>query len=228
MSTANTAHNPWDALRELFARLFGRANTLEQLPLEQLQAKIVVIDHERERVLKRVAEVEHQREELRFQARRQNERTKREYARRIIERDEEIHDFDDKLDQFYQLRRILRQLIRLREKTEQMKQLGLDRVLGRRLNLAELRRAIDETVVDGVVNSEKLAQVSGMLDDALTYTRAQVKDDRVKEVLDQILEDEAVESGLTDVGPRRSVSTDIQRVLNEIDQDSPSSYRENN
>ncbi|MBE2232810.1 MAG: hypothetical protein IAE85_04890 [Anaerolinea sp.] len=215
----------WEQFMAWLRSLFGQpdtANALEKLNAANLREKVILLDAEKEKVISRTEKLEADRERLRLEARKQDDLRKREIAKQIVSLDEEISDKKEQLDQIYQQRKMIRQLIRYSERVDRMRQYGLEKIFGPKVNLADLDRQIQAATMGGSLDMERLTQVTGMIDSALAYGRATTTDDDVLRVLNEIAGDEEIENMIDDhlmAQPSRPVVEDpaVRRALAEIE-----------
>ena len=212
-------------LRRLFAPSTAGAK-LEKLNTTALNDKIRLLDIEKERVISRTEKLKADRERLRLEARKQDELRKREIAKQIVGLDEEISDKEEQLDQIYQQRKMLRQLIRYSERMDRMREYGLEKIFGPDVDLASIEKEIMDATMGGSLDMERLTRVTSSIDSALAYGRATVTDEAVLSVLDEISRDEDTEKAIDELTlspekPRPADDPEIMRILRELEEPSP-------
>lgn len=217
-------------LRSLFTPPKAGAK-LENLNTAALNDKIRLLDIEKERVISRAEKLKADRERLRLEARKQDELRKREIAKQIVGLDEEIGDKEEQLDQIYQQRKMLRQLIRYSERMDRMREYGLEKIFGPDVDLASIEHEIMDATMGGSLDMERLTRVTSMIDGALAYGRATVTDDAVLRVLDEIARDEDTEKAIDELTfssekPRTADDPEIVRILRELEDESPGDHAE--
>lgn len=215
----------WEQFMAWLRSLFGQptsTNALEKLNTTNLKEQIILLDAEKEKVVSRTEKLEADRERLRLEARKQDDLRKRELAKQIVSLDAEISDKKEQLDQIYQQRKMLAQLVRYSERVDRMRKYGLEKVFGPKVDLADLDKQIQAATMGGSLDMERLTRVTGMIDDALAYGRATTTDDDVLRVLNEIAGDEEIENMIDDhlmAQPSRPVVEDpaVRRALAEIE-----------
>lgn len=217
-------------LRSLFAPSSAGAK-LENLNTTALNDKIRLLDIEKERVISRTEKLKADRERLRLEARKQDELRKREIAKQIVGLDEEISDKEEQLDQIYQQRKMLRQLIRYSERMDRMREYGLEKIFGPDVDLASIEKDIMDATMGGSLDMERLTRVTSSIDSALAYGRATVTDEAVLSVLEEIARDEDTEKVIDELTfspekPRPVEDPEITRILRELEEQAPDAQAE--
>jgi hypothetical protein len=211
-------------LRSLFAP-FKVGNRLENLNSAVISDKIRLLDQEKEQVIRRAEKLKADRERLRLEARDQDDLRRRELARQIVGLDEEISDKGEQLDHIYQQRKMLRQLIRYSERMDRMREYGLEKIFGPRVDLAAIEKEIIDATMGGSLDMDRLTRVTSTIDSALAYGRATVTDESVLSILAEITRDEETERALeglnrSSAGVRTADEPAVARILEELAEDS--------
>lgn len=182
----------FESLLEWLRSLLGRpSNPLANLDPTRLRDQMALLDVERERMVNSIERKEVQRSALKAKAQQEAQASGAqsvrvvELARQITYIDQEIADQRAQLEQVHRQRRALYQFVRFAEEAERMRKGGLDKILGRHVDMRELQLAIENGVA-GDLNSDKLDEASRMLEDAIAMTRREVNDPDMLRVLDEI------------------------------------------
>jgi hypothetical protein len=194
---------------------------LKNLNSAVISDKIQLLDLEKERVISRAEKLKADRERLRLEARNQDDLRRRELARQIVGLDEEISDKGEQLDHIYQQRKMLRQLIRYSERMDRMREYGLEKIFGPKVDLAAIEREITDAV-GGPLDMERLTRVTSTIDSALAYGRATVTDESVLNILAEITRDEETEMALGRLNlpsGRTGEEPAVARILDELAED---------
>lgn len=178
----------WRRLQKLFGH---SSNPLQNLDANKLKEKIVLLERDQARALSLAEELKERRSRLEASIREENDDLRRrEKAKQIVLLNEEISEKEEVLDEIYQQRKLLQRLIRFGERSGRVKEYGLDRIIGEKLEMEKLRFVIDEATTSDGMNMERVNEATKMLDDAFAYGRTVIHDEAIQRVLDDLARDE--------------------------------------
>lgn len=205
--------------------LFGRpSNPLDNLDTDRLKAKNVVLDKDQARALAQADAIGERKRRLEAEARSEtSDLRKREKARQIVALSDELEAQEEILNEIYRQKKLLRRLIRFSEQAERLREYGIDKILGQKLDAEKLRTIIDEATTGASMDIDRVNEVTKMLDEALAYSRSEVQDEDVRRVLDDLARDEDRERGpastTEDERPAARPVTDseVDKVLRNLD-----------
>lgn len=171
---------------------FGKAggkpqsdNPLEMFDTTELRTMRFKLDHSRDDTLKQIRQMEEEKERLMSLAAQSDQRTAREYARRVVESEQQIRFFDQQLVALGKHISLINRFITARANMEQMKALGLDQLL-KKIDPVKLRVVLIEGAASSDVNNETLDEIFGIFDDVLGPNSAFEDGPEVQRVLEDI------------------------------------------
>lgn len=213
----------FEKLLEWLRRILGQpSNPLEKLDIAKLRDKVSLLDIDRGEAVKTIEKLQAERMHLVNEARSSEGVRRQELARQVVYIDQDIGDKQAQLDQIHQQRKAIRQFMRFAERADLMRKYGVDKILGRKLDMAQLEAAIQGSVAGGVLDTENLNRASAMLSDALEYTRTVVQDEEILKVLQEIegpVEAQPSSEALAEAPVERPLDREIEDVLREIERE---------
>ncbi|MCL4831444.1 MAG: hypothetical protein KJZ86_03350 [Caldilineaceae bacterium] len=161
-------------------------NPLDQLGVDELRAARFKLEKSRERTLEQIRELE-DRKGVFFEegAQAPDSRIRLDRARRIKEAEEQVHHLDQQLVFFGKQIQIINRLAFLKQNRQQMIDLGIDKVLGK-MDSGELRGYVDDISLSGAVNSERLEELTSLLEEALGAGITSGEDPEIARLLEEM------------------------------------------
>jgi hypothetical protein len=166
--------------------LFGRKkNPLDQMAVDELRAARIKLEKSRERTLEHIRELEERKGVLFDEGAQADSRVRLDRARRIKEAEEQVRHLDQQLVFFGRQIQIINRLVFLKQNRQQMIDLGIDKVLGK-MDSGELQRYVDGISLSGAVNSERLDELSNLLEEALGAGLGNEEDPEISRILEEM------------------------------------------
>lgn len=160
-------------------------NPLDQLSVDELRAARIKLDKSRERTLEQIRELEVRKGVLFDEGTQADSRVRLDRARRIKETEEQVHHLDQQLVFFGKQIQIINRLAFLKQNRQQMIDLGIDTVLGK-MDSGELRGYVDDISLSGAVNSERLEELTSLLEEALGAGITSGEDPEIARLLEEM------------------------------------------
>lgn len=197
----------------LLDNLFGRRKkTIAAITLDELTMARVKLEQEQERVMRRVTELEKEKERLFQQG--VSEPSKRKQlliAQKIQELEFQAKNYDKNLAAYQKQMRVLNGLIFLKENRKSWEQTAVGQILGN-MDLAELEGFVDQATANNVFQMDKFERLLGSLEEAGEFGEREELDEGVAQILAEMQRArEAGGVGLEMEKPETSASTEADR-----------------
>jgi len=188
------------------SQLWRRRRSIENIGLDELNLARVKLEQEQARVIRRIDELEKQKQELFARGVEEtSERKRRILAGKIRELDQQARNYDRNLASYSKQIRIINGFIFLKENRKAWADTALGRIL-RDMDLAELQNYVDEATAGDIFQMDKFSQVLGVLEESEGLTRVTEEDKEIEGIMAAM--EAAREAGTVDVGLER-----LQEVL---------------
>ncbi len=200
------------ALRD---RIFGtRKRTIASITLDELTMAKVKLEQEQERVMRRVAELEKEKERLFQQG--VSEPSKRRQlliAQKIQELEFQAKNYDKNLSAYQKQMRVLNGLIFLKENRKSWEDTAVGQVLGT-MELSELESFVDQATANNVFQMDKFERLLGSLEDSEAFSGGEEIEEGVAQILAEMQRArEAGSGGLGLEKPETSASAEPAEKL---------------
>lgn len=197
----------------LLDNLFGkRKKTIAAITLDELTMARVKLEQEQERVMRRVTELEKEKERLFQQG--VNEPSKRKQlliAQKIQELEFQAKNYDKNLAAYQKQMRVLNGLIFLKENRKSWEDTAVGQILGN-MDLAELESFVDQATANNVFQMDKFERLLGSLEEAGEFGEREEMDEGVAQILAEMQRArEAGGVGLEMEKPETSASTEADK-----------------
>ncbi len=198
----------------IFDRLGKRKRTIASITLDELTMAKVKLEQEQERVMRRVSELEKEKEKLFQQG--VNEPSKRRQlmlAQKIQELEFQAKNYDKNLAAYQKQMRVLNGIIFLKENRKSWEDTAVGQVLGS-MDLAELESYVDQATADNVFQMDKFERLLGSLEEAGDFGGRKEMDEGVAQILAEM--QRAREAGGVGLGlekPTESLSAEPSEKL---------------
>lgn len=197
----------------LLDNIFGkRKKTIAAITLDELTMARVKLEQEQERVMRRVTDLEKEKERLFQQG--VNEPSKRKQlliAQKIQELEFQAKNYDRNLAAYQKQMRVLNGLIFLKENRKSWEQTAVGQILGN-MDLAELEGYVDQATANNVFQMDKFERLLGSLEEAGEFGEREEMDEGVAHILAEM--QRAREAGGVGLGPEqpdRSLDTETDK-----------------
>jgi len=160
-------------------------NPLDHLTADELRAARIKLEKSRERTLDQIRELEVRKGIFFDEGTQADSRVRLDRARRIKETEEQVRHLDQQLVFFGKQIQIINRLAFLKQNRQQMIDLGIDQVLGK-MDSGELRDYVDDISLNGAVNSERLEELSKLLEGALGAGLDSEDDPEISRLLEEM------------------------------------------
>ena len=168
----------------LLDSVFGkRKKTIAAITLDELTMAKVKLEQEQERVMRRVGELEKEKERLFQQG--VNEASKRKQlliAQKIQELEFQAKNYDKNLAAYQKQMRVLNGLIFLKENRKSWEDTAVGQILGT-MDLAELEGFVDQATANNVFQMDKFERLLGSLEEAGEFGEREEMDEGVAQIL---------------------------------------------
>ena len=169
-----------------FEGLFGkRKKTLDGISLDDLSMARVKLENEQERVMRRVSELEKDKEALFQQG--VGEPSKRRQmllAQKIQEVELQAKNYDRNLAAYSKQMRVLNGMIFLKENRKSWEDTAVGQILGD-MDLSELEGFVDQATANNVFQMDKFERLLGSLEESSDISRREDLDEGVSEIMEQ-------------------------------------------
>lgn len=197
----------------LLDNIFGkRKKTIAAITLDELTMARVKLEQEQERVMRRVTELEKEKERLFQQG--VNEPSKRKQlliAQKIQELEFQAKNYDRNLAAYQKQMRVLNGLIFLKENRKSWEDTAVGQILGN-MDLAELEGFVDQATANNVFQMDKFERLLGSLEEAGEFGEREEMDEGVAQILAEMQRArEAGGVGLEMEKPETSASAEADR-----------------
>lgn len=164
--------------------IFGkRKKTIGAIGLDDLTMAKVKLEQEQERVMRRVADLEKDKEKLFQQG--VNEASKRRQqllAQKIQELEFQAKSYDKNLAAFQKQMRVLNGLIFLKENRQSWEETAVGQILGN-MELGELEGFVDQATANNVFQMDKFERLLGSLEDSGEFSDREELDEGVAQIM---------------------------------------------
>ena len=184
-----------------FTQLFRRKRTIEKVGLDELNLARVKLEGEQARVIRKIDDLEKQKQELFSRGVDEtSDRKRRILAGKIRELDQQARNYDKNLTSFSKQIRIVNGFIFLKENRKAWADTELGRIMDG-MDLAQMQNYVDEATAGDIFQMDKFGQVLGVLEESDGLTRVQDEDKGLQDIMAAM--EAAREAGTVDVGLQR-------------------------
>jgi len=162
-----------------------RKKTIDGISLDELNMTRVKLENEQERIMRRVSDLEKQKESLFQQG--VSEPSKRRQmllAQKIQELELQAKNYDRNLAAYSKQMRVLNGLIFLKENRRSWEDTAVGQVLGN-MDLADLEGFVDQATANNVFQMDKFERLLGTLEESGDMTRGTAMDEGITEIMEQ-------------------------------------------
>jgi len=162
-----------------------RKKTIDGISLDELNMTRVKLSNEQERIMRRVSDLEKQKEALFQQG--VNEPSKRRQmllAQKIQELELQAKNYDRNLTAYSKQMRVLNGLIFLKENRRSWEDTAVGQVLGN-MDLADLEGFVDQATANNIFQMDKFERLLGTLEESGDMTGGATMDEGISEIMDQ-------------------------------------------
>lgn len=162
-----------------------RKKTIEGISLDELNMTRVKLENEQERIMRRVNDLEKQKESLFQQG--VDEPSKRRQmllAQKIQELELQAKNYDRNLAAYSKQMRVLNGLIFLKENRRSWEDTAVGKVLGN-MDLSDLEGFVDQATANNVFQMDKFERLLGTIEESGDMTRGSAMDEGIKEIMEQ-------------------------------------------
>lgn len=198
---------------ELFEAVFGkRKKTIANISLDDLTMAKVKLEQEQERVMRRVSDLEKEKEKLFQQG--VNEASKRRQlllAQKIQELEFQAKNYDKNLSAYQKQMRVLNGMIFLKENRSSWEETAVGQILGN-LELSELESYVDQATANNVFQMDKFEKILGSLEEGEEFSEREEMDADVSQIMAEM--QRAREAGSVGTGLEqldRALDTDTEK-----------------
>lgn len=164
--------------------IFGkRKKTIGAITLDDLTMAKVKLEQEQERVMRRVSDLEKEKEKLFQQG--VNEPSKRRQqllAQKIQELEFQAKNYDKNLGAFQKQMRVLNGMIFLKENRKSWEDTAVGSILGS-MDLSELEGFVDQATANNVFQMDKFERLLGSLEEADDFSGREEMDEGVAQIM---------------------------------------------
>jgi hypothetical protein len=183
--------------------LFGKKKrTIEDVSLDELTLAKVKLEQEQDRVMRRVSDLEKQKEALFQQG--VNEPSKRRQlllAQKIQELELQARNYDKNLAAFSKQLRVVNGVVFLKENRKSWEDTPLGQIMGN-MDLGELEAFVDQATANNVFQMEKFERLLGSMEEAEGFGGGEEMDADVAQILNAMQQArEAGSAGAVSVSP---------------------------
>lgn len=179
--------------------IFGKKKkTIESISLDDLTMAKVKLEQEQDRVMRRVSDLEKEKEKLFQQG--VNEPSKRRQqllAQKIQELEFQAKSYDKNLAAYQKQMRVLNGIIFLKENRKSWEETAVGEILGN-MELGELEGFVDQATANNVFQMDKFERLLGSLEDSGGFSEREDLDEGVSEIMAEM--QRAREAGSVGVG----------------------------
>lgn len=194
----------------LLDKLVGkRKKTIANISLDDLTMAKVKLEQEQERVMRRVSDLEKEKEKLFQQG--VNEASKRRQlllAQKIQELEFQAKNYDKNLSAYQKQMRVLNGMIFLKENRSSWEETAVGQILGN-LELSELESYVDQATANNVFQMDKFEKILGSLEEGEEFSEREEMDADVSQIMAEM--QRAREAG--------SVGTELEQMDRALDTD---------
>ncbi len=194
----------------LLDKLVGkRKKTIANISLDDLTMAKVKLEQEQERVMRRVSDLEKEKEKLFQQG--VNEASKRRQlllAQKIQELEFQAKNYDKNLSAYQKQMRVLNGMIFLKENRSSWEETAVGQILGN-LELSELESYVDQATANNVFQMDKFEKILGSLEEGEEFSEREEMDAGVSQIMAEM--QRAREAG--------SVGTELEQLDRALDTD---------
>jgi hypothetical protein len=167
-------------LKSIFPK---RKKTIENITIDELRLARVKLDQEQERIMRKVTELEEEKERL-FQqgVAESSQRRQQLLAQKVQEVEMQARSYDKTLAGFQKQMRVLNGMISLKENSQSWQQTAVGEILGS-MDMGELETFIDQATANNVFQMDKFEQLLGSLEENEDIAGAPKMDDDVAEIM---------------------------------------------
>lgn len=187
----------------LLEGIFGkRKKTIASITLDELTMAKVKLEQEQERVMRRVGDLEKEKERLFQQG--VNEPSKRRQllvAQKIQELEFQARNYDKNLSAYQKQMRVLNGMIFLKENRKSWEDTAVGQVLGS-MDLTELEGFVDQATANNVFQMDKFERLLGSLEEADDFSGREEMDEGVAQIMSEM--QRAREAGGAGLGLEKS------------------------
>lgn len=192
--------------------IFGkRKKTIGAIALDDLTMAKVKLEQEQDRVMRRVADLEKEKEKL-FQqgVGEASKRRQQLLAQKIQELEFQAKSYDKNLLAYQKQMRVLNGLIFLKENRQSWEESAVGQTLGN-MELSELEGFVDQATANNVFQMDKFERMLGSLEDSGEFSEREEMDEGVAQIMAEMQrarEAGSVGSGLEQLDSSLSTETD--------------------
>ncbi len=192
--------------------IFGkRKKTIGAIALDDLTMAKVKLEQEQDRVMRRVADLEKEKEKL-FQqgVGEASKRRQQLLAQKIQELEFQAKSYDKNLSAYQKQMRVLNGLIFLKENRQSWEETAVGQILGN-MELGELEGFVDQATANNVFQMDKFERLLGSLEDSGEFAEREELDEGVSQIMAEMQrarEAGSVGAGLEQLDSSLSTETD--------------------
>lgn len=171
------------AFKSIFPK---RRKTIASISLDELSMAKVKLEQEQERVMRRVADLEKEKEKLFQQG--VNEASKRRQqllAQKIQELEFQARSYDKNLSAYQKQMRVLNGMMFLKENRQSWEETAVGQILGS-LEIGELESYVDQATANNVFQMDKFEKLLGTLEDNDDFSDREEMDEGVSQIMTEM------------------------------------------
>ncbi len=164
--------------------IFGkRKKTIGAIALDDLTMAKVKLEQEQDRVMRRVADLEKEKEKL-FQqgVSEASKRRQQLLAQKIQELEFQAKSYDKNLSAYQKQMRVLNGLIFLKENRQSWEETAVGQIMGN-MELGELEGFVDQATANNVFQMDKFERLLGSLEDSGEFAEREELDEGVSQIM---------------------------------------------